>query len=706
MDTPLEEAIFFEALQRSAPAEREAFLRESCAGDAALRQDVDRLLAAHTNADTFLQKLGSKLNPQEWCPEAQPYTDSSVGSFIGPYRLAQCLGEGGGGIVYLAEQEVPVRRQVALKVIKLGMDTKRVIARFEAERQTLAMMEHPNIARVIDAGATETGRPYFVMELVRGVRITDYCAQNEVPLHERLAMFQQVCHAIQHAHQKGIIHRDIKPSNILVTLQDGAPVPKIIDFGIAKATAEQSGDGTAFTVNEQLLGTPAYMSPEQVQGGIDVDTRSDLYSLGVVLYELLAGRPPFDNKELLRLGVDEMRRTLCDVEPPRPSAVAREPWASSVRGDLDWIVMKALEKDRERRYQTARGFALDIEHYLRDEPVQARPPSRLYRLQKLVQRNKATFVAIAVTVLALVAGLTASTWLFVRASNAERQQTRLRLMAEEREKVARAAILLSQNRAADADALLGDKDFQLSQPSLEATQVFRALAVWNAERRDWHKAATRLLALIQVNRLDENDQTDNATRDLLMVAPTLVEIGDLADYEKIRQLAIARFGKSNNPVAAEQILKISLIQPAGPDVLLALEPLARVAEASLTNAPRRDLTAWRGTALALMRYRQGRYTDALLWCERASNWDPGIQARQAVGAVIQAMAEWQLGKKPAARADLENARKLVEEGFQRPLKYSAAAETGGFWHDWLNARILLREAEGLVDESSPDKDRH
>ena len=696
METSPEEAIFYEALQRSGPADREEFLQEACAGNDVLRQKVDRLLAAHANADTFLQKLGSKLSPHEWCPEAQTYTDASVGTFIGTYRLGECLGEGGGGIVYLAGQETPVRRQVALKVIKLGMDTKRVIARFEAERQTLAMMEHPNIARVFDAGATDTGRPYFVMELVRGVRITDYCAETDVPLRERLAMFQQVCHAIQHAHQKGVIHRDIKPSNILVTLQDGVPVPKIIDFGIAKATAEQSGDGTAFTVNEQLLGTPAYMSPEQVQSGIDVDTRSDLYSLGVVLYELLAGRPPFDNKELLRLGVDEMRRTLCEVEPPRPSTVVQEPWASMLRGDLDWIVIKALEKDRERRYQTARGLALDIEHYLQDEPVQARPPSRLYRLHKLVRRNKATFAALGATALALVAGLTVSTLLFVRASNAERQQTQLRLMAEEREKVARAAILLSQRKPEEADALLGDKNFQLSQPSLEATQVFRDLAIWNAtQRRDWHKAATRLLALIQVNRFDENDQTDNATRDLLMLAPTLVESGDLADYEKIRRLAIARFAKSKNPVAAEQIIKISLIQTAGPDVLRALEPLAHIADASLKNAAiPYGLVTWRAMALALMAYREGRFNEALQWCHRASNLDPGILSRQAMGGVIQAMAEWQLGQKVAARADLENARKLVEDGFQRPLKFSPDME--GYWFDWLNARILLREATALI----------
>ncbi|HEY8902646.1 MAG TPA: serine/threonine-protein kinase, partial [Chthoniobacterales bacterium] len=609
-----EEAIFFEALQRDAPAERERFLHEACAGNPSLREQVERMLAAQDRADTFFQKVGAQLNPHEWLPEAKTYTDESVGSFIGPYKLVQWLGEGGGGVVYMAEQETPVRRQVALKVIKLGMDTKRVIARFEAERQALAMMEHQNIARVFDAGATETGRPYFVMELVRGVRITQYCWKNEVPLLDRLAMYQQVCHAIQHAHQKGIIHRDIKPSNILVTLQDGIPTPKIIDFGIAKATAEPLSDGTAFTVNDQLLGTPAYMSPEQVQGGTDVDTRSDIYSLGVVLYEMLAGRPPFDNNELLRLGVDEMRRALRDREPARPSVAAAQMtgdtsqiqrWAAALRGDLDWIVMKALEKDRERRYQTARGLALDIEHYLQCEPVQARPPSRFYRLQKLVRRNKAAFASAGITVLALVVAVVISTWLFIRASTAEQQEHRLRAMAEEREKVARAAILLSESKPAEADALLGDKSFQLSQPSLEATQVFRQLAIWHALRREWSKAAPRLLSLIQVNRIDENDQTDNATRDLLMVAPTLVEIGDLSTYEKVRQLAVARFAGSKNPVAAEQILKISLIEPAAPNMLQTLEPLAKVADASLKNASGAPITAWRATALALMAYRQG-----------------------------------------------------------------------------------------------------
>ena len=298
---------------------------------------------------------------------------------IGPYKLLQKLGEGGYGVVYMAEQEQPIRRRVALKIIKLGMDTKNVIARFEAERQALALMDHPNIARVLDAGATETGRPYFVMELVYGVKITDYCDQNRVSMQERLELFIQVCNAVQHAHQKGIIHRDLKPSNIMVTMHDGVPVPKVIDFGIAKATEQRLTDKTLFTSYAQLMGTPAYMSPEQMElSGLNLDTRSDIYSLGVLLYELLTGHTPFDTADLLKLGVDELRRTVCEQEPLSPSAklqtlnneeltkTARrrhiEPprLLSQLRGDLDWIVLKCLEKDRTRRYETANGLAMDI----------------------------------------------------------------------------------------------------------------------------------------------------------------------------------------------------------------------------------------------------------------------------------------------------------------------------------------------------------
>jgi WD40 repeat protein/serine/threonine protein kinase len=360
----------------------------------------------------------------------------------GRYKLLQKIGEGGCGVVYMAEQEEPVKRRVALKVIKLGMDTESVIARFEAERQALAMMDHPNIAKVLDGGATETGRPYFVMELVRGTRITEFCDQNRLPTRERLDLFIQVCQAVQHAHQKGIIHRDLKPSNILVTLHDpGAPgVPMIIDFGIAKATQGRLTDQTLFTAFEQFLGTPAYMSPEQAMMTVlDIDTRSDIYSLGVLLYELLTGHTPFDAKELLAAGFEEMRRTIRDKEPLRPSTrlstllAAEQTTAASlrqteppklvhlVRGDLDWIVLKCLEKDRARRYETANALAMDLQRHLKNEPVVARPPSRLYEFQKTVRRHKVGFAAAAAVMIVLAVGVLVSSLEAVRARRAELQ---------------------------------------------------------------------------------------------------------------------------------------------------------------------------------------------------------------------------------------------------------------------------------------------
>jgi hypothetical protein len=725
MDTPLstEEVIFYDALQIADPEERQTFLAGACGANAELRRAVDDLLDVYASAEVFFREGSSELEPpEELGISSTGHRDEAIGTWIGPYRLAQWLGEGGGGVVYMAEQEVPVRRQVALKIIKLGMDTKRVIARFEIERQTLAIMEHPNIARVFDAGATETGRPFFVMELVRGVKIADYCSQNDVPLHDRLTMFQQVCHAIQHAHQKGIIHRDIKPANILVTLQDGVPTPKIIDFGIAKATEAQRDEGTAFTVNEQLIGTPAYMSPEQVVGGMDIDTRSDIYSLGVVFYQLIAGRPPFNNKELLNLGVDEMRRVLRDQDPPRPSDVALHPgegaeplsWAQSLRGDLDWIAMKALEKDRERRYQTARGFVLDIEHYLHDEPVQARPPSRFYRLKKLVRRNKAAFAAGGATVLALAAGFTISTWMFFRASEAEGQQKQLRTVAEaallreaelrqraeEREKIARAAILLSERKIVEADALLGDKNFHLSQPSLEATGVFRTLASWNALKKNWGKAATYLFALIQVNRFDENDQTDNATRDLLPVAPTLIEAGDLQTYDKVRRLAISWFGRSNNPIAAEQILKICMLTPPSADVLASTKGLARVAEASVKDhsIPKDYLESWRFMVLGLYKYRCGDYQAAWDWSQRSLLFSERVVPRDEAARLVQAMAAWQLNRRAEALALLRDSSVVVSARLGAPLRFRDPDRS--IWSDWLDAGILLREAETLINGKS------
>jgi WD40 repeat protein/serine/threonine protein kinase len=441
---------FLKALEQRAGSERAAYLDSACGEDTPLRASIEELLAHHHD-DSFLEDSPAGMtgtDPRQ--PPAENPPAEILNGRIGRYKLLQRIGEGGCGVVYMAEQEEPIRRRVALKVIKLGMDTNSVIARFEAERQALALMDHPNIARVLDAGATEAGRPYFVMELVRGIKITEYCDQEHLPTRERLDLFIKVCQAIQHAHQKGIIHRDIKPSNILITLHDGVPVPKVIDFGIAKATTDQRlTDKTLFTALEQFLGTPAYMSPEQAElSGLDIDTRSDIYSLGALLYEMLTGKTPFDSKELLASGLDAMRRTIREKEPVRPStrlstmvaldltAIVHKRQSESVklinllRGDIDWIVMKCLEKDRSRRYETANALASDLQRYLNNEAVLARPPTTSYRFQKLVRRNRLTFVAATLVVTALALGAVVSTWQAVRATRAQQVSIAQRKLAD------------------------------------------------------------------------------------------------------------------------------------------------------------------------------------------------------------------------------------------------------------------------------------
>jgi serine/threonine protein kinase/WD40 repeat protein len=538
MNSTREELLF--ALVLTKPArERAVWLDRECADDPALRARLEALLVAHEQPHTsltleargFSDTNGDQQPPVERQGAAarsdaeniptlkldleDSPQDEAVGQTLGRYKLLENIGEGGCGVVYVAEQTEPVRRRVALKVIKLGMDTKAVVARFEAERQALAMMDHPNIAKVLDAGTTENGRPFFVMELVRGIKITDYCDQNNLPTKDRLDLFIKVCQAIQHAHQKGIIHRDIKPSNILVTLHDGVPVPKVIDFGIAKATEGRLTDATVYTQLHQFIGTPAYMSPEQAEmSGLDVDTRSDIYSLGVLLYELLTGRTPFDAKELMSLGIDEMRKTIREKEPVRPSTklatlqgdelttTAKRRSADApklinlLRGDLDWIVMKCLEKDRTRRYETANGLAADLKRHLSHEPVVARPPSRAYRFQKAFRRNRLAFTAGVAVAAALVAGIGISTWQMIRATRAERQQHQLREVAVKAlngEKEQRAQAERERERA-DAQAqkasesqeqsrrLLYASDMNLAQQALRHNNVGKARRLLDRHR--------------------------------------------------------------------------------------------------------------------------------------------------------------------------------------------------------------------------------
>ncbi|HJQ79938.1 MAG TPA: serine/threonine-protein kinase, partial [Lacipirellulaceae bacterium] len=444
--------------------ERPDFLAAACGDNAALRYEIESLLKAHETSTSFMETPALELSADAGFGSNYPQLDEQAGTVIGPYKLLQKIGEGGMGVVFMAEQQRPVRRQVALKVIKPGMDTRQVIARFEAERQALALMDHPNIAKVFDAGTTENGRPYFVLELVKGVPIIDYCDQEQLPLRERLQLLINVCQAVQHAHQKGIIHRDLKPSNVLVAEYDGRPVPKIIDFGVAKAIGQRLTEQTLFTQFGQIIGTFEYMSPEQARfNQLDVDTRSDTYSLGVLLYELLAGSTPFEKQRRATASFDEIVRIICEEEPPPPStrlgssgalpAIAARRSSDPVRldrlvrGELDWIVMKALDKDRSRRYQTAGALARELQHYLDDEPVEACPPSAMYRLQKLARRNKAALLTVVLVAAALIVGTVASVSQAIRATQAEslatarlNQATEARAHAEANADKARQAV--------------------------------------------------------------------------------------------------------------------------------------------------------------------------------------------------------------------------------------------------------------------------
>ena len=578
------EAIFDAAMQKGSEAERVAYLEGACGSNADLRGRVETLLRAHDAAGGFLQAT------------VTGRTEEGPGTTIGRYKLLQQIGEGGFGVVYMAEQLEPVRRKVALKIIKLGMDTRQVVARFESERQALALMDHPHIARVFDAGATESGRPYFVMELVKGISITDYADKNSLPMRERLELFVTVCQAVQHAHQKGIIHRDIKPSNVLVTLHDGKPVPKVIDFGIAKATSHRLTEKTVFTEFRQIIGTPQYMSPEQAEmSGLDVDTRCDIYSLGVLLYELLTSTTPIEAAWLQRLGYAEMQRVIREEEPPPPSlristlheqleTVARhrnaEPKALSrqFRGDLDWIVMKALEKDRTRRYASAGDLAADVERYLKDEPVLAGPPSLGYKLRKFVRRNRTSVTAVVVVAVAMVAGLGLATAGFVSARGEAERSRKIASFLEEivatvnpaeaegreidvEEVVARARKLFGNDHATVAAALdsLALQEQHAGKLS-SAERLYRESArIWR--NRQGEKDASLAVTLGHLGallRLTGDDAgAEAAFREALQIAAPLPEGMQLAFCASRTELA-SLLQRSGRLEEAEQLVKESL----------------------------------------------------------------------------------------------------------------------------------------------------
>ncbi len=714
----LENAIFDTALQIADPAKRSEFLDRTFHGDPAGREDMEELLAmAGTSSAFFLEgrmhaaELAREVieelpDCESLPPEAQDSPLEKEGSTIGRYTLLRKIGEGGVGEIFEASQTGMVRT-VALKIVRSGMDTEAVVSRFEAERQALELMEHPNIARVLDAGRTFRGRPYFVMELVRGTRITTFCEARHLGIRQRLELFLKVCQAIQHAHQKGIVHRDIKPSNILVEDVDGTPLPKVIDFGIAKAMQGASRGRGGITQVGQFIGTPAYMSPEQIDmGGIDIDTRADIYGLGALLYELLAGRPPFHTEKLLESGMTEMRRVLMEDNPPLPSDAVRaagkettlpgpcEKWANTLRGDLDWIIFKAMEKERNRRYQTVNSLAMDLRRYLLNEPVIARKPSRGYFMRKFFQRNRAACLLGAAMLVSLVAGLGTTIALYFREKDALAEQARLKRQAQARANVSHAAILLSEGNTEEADRLLRQDPLESIDASPEAAEVFRSLGRWNAVFGRWQQAAECFRLMNEANRLGDRAKIAEGL-DLLMTAPVYLEAGDRQAYEEFRAEILDRYVPAESGLHAEHVLKACLLIPADRKILERLESSARVCrENPRSKSGSVGLPDWNALSLALFHYRKGEYREAIREAEACLGFKDKAGSRAAAARCILAMSRYELGEDEEARVQLDKAKSEMH-------RVESQIDGSGFppigtWFAWSVVRVLAREADAMM----------
>jgi len=705
----IEKALFDTALQLNQPDARAAFLTQACGTNTALRLKLEKLLQAHSQAEDFFS-----INPLEATarPISQGLEEDSLETlesledanvYIGRYKIIKRLGEGGCGVVYLAEQQKPVKRSVALKIIRLGMDTVRVISRFELERQALALMNHPHIAQAFDAGATDSGRPYFVMEWVRGESITDYCRAHSLNIRRKLQLFIQVCLAIQHAHQKGILHRDIKPSNVLVTEQDGKPVPKVIDFGVAKAVENHWAENLTYTAQEQLIGTPAYMSPEQAQTGrLDVDTRTDIYSLGALLYELLTDHPPFDSQRLLDAGMEEMRRILREKEPPTPSqllhslrqkepAFPRGHHGTAPWGDLDWIVMKALEKDRQRRYPTVNDLVMDLRRYLNHEAVQARPPSKIYLLGKWIRRNRVIFSSAAAVSLALIAGLSTSLWLFSKERYARKEQARLHGEAVTAEMLTRAVFLTRENNYPAANAVLDQIHSPPVRASFDGVSAYRSVGNWLALQGRWQETMDRFSILKKIGGID---QWESVTGDYQSYGIALIESGNVAAYPAFQQECISAYSHRSNGDEASRILKICLLEPGSWSVLQQLRPIGTRAERWYATLEWPNSIGHSVIPISLWRYRQGLYNGAELYAQKGLDERDKTSADYATIRIILAMSAWKNHRPEEARENLEKAREVIALRFKQP--FSSPGNLHDRWYDWGYARILLREASSLI----------
>ncbi|MBK1882143.1 serine/threonine protein kinase [Luteolibacter pohnpeiensis] len=716
----IENAIFDTALEIKDGELRELYLQKTFQGDPDGLERMRNLLSAvGESAAYFLQSrveraelaedLMREIGPVN-LSQPEPDPDAEVeGTVIDRYVLLKRIGEGGCGVVYEARQD-GMRRTVALKIIRLGMDSESVVKRFDAERHALELMDHPNIARVVDAGRTPVGRPYFVMELVRGQKITDYFRLEKPDLRAKLQIFLQVCQAIQHAHQKGIVHRDIKPSNILIESHDGVVLPKVIDFGIAKATENPVRDRGELTTLGQFLGTPAYMSPEQIDmGGIDIDTRSDIYSLGTLLYELLSGRPPFDSVELTKSGMSELRRILLEVDPPIPSAVAESGVSASLKGELDWIVVKAMEKDRNRRYQTVYSLAMDIRRYLTNEPVLARRPRKLYLMRKFFLRNQVACISGIMVAISLVVGMGGATVMYLKERNALAVQARLkeeadrarfvethlRQQAQARANVSRVAILLSEGKIREADLLLQENPLDTIEPSKEAADVFRSVGGWNAVYGRWNQALACFELMNQANRLEDPQRTVQGL-DLLMTGPTYLEAGDIDGYKNFRTEALSRYLPTRNSLQAEHLLKVCLLLPVDQQILEKLAApadLCRLGTDKVSGQNR--LPEWNALSAALYCYRADQLDECLKLAYRSLEFKDPAGTREAAVRCLLALALERKARHPEAREQLQIVHRMLRDA-SNPSD-PVDSPTNGHWFAWSVARILCREADGLID---------
>lgn len=740
-----EKSIFLEAIDIESATERASFVEAACRGDEGLLASVTALLREHERYENPVDTpivARSDLRPfanvetESYVASNQSIAGQAPGTMIGPYKLMEQIGEGGFGLVYVADQQSPIRRRVALKIIKPGMESREVLTRFEAERQAIALMDHPNIARVFDAGVTESAQPYFVMELVRGVPLTEYCDGHQLDISERLELFVEICNAVQHAHQKGIIHRDLKPSNILVTLQDGHPLVKVIDFGVAKAIGQSLTIKTMYTRFASMVGTPAYMSPEQAGMSTgDIDTRSDIYSLGVLLYELLTGTTPFTSDRLQSAGFDELRRIIREEEPHRPStrlstlnnqlattvAANRQldlaKLASSMKRDLDWIVMKALDKDRNRRYATAGSMAEDVSRFLMHQPVIACPPSTWYRFSKFARRNKVAISTVSSVTAALLLGTIVSVW-----------QARVAIR-ERDEKV----IALNEARSAEETANKAREDLEGFNQRLNSTTVLLASGRVHADAQRWSEAyktyteATEVLpkyflVWLERGRLNAKlGRWDAAAEDfsqaveigcsaqpaeLSGVPQLLFFAGQSQAYEKITR-EIKRFG-TNDPMSV--VTRDLLVDDISSDK--ATELAAQV-ELMLLEIENKSTTHMKlQHKYASMYYSANLYVAG--WAHlRAGNTEKAIQRLEqsndaewfgkGIAYPLIAIAHHRAGRADAAVEAFEKSQAMLD----RLLNESVSRQSGAPaipWIDWIELLLNHREASIVVKGHTPADD--